>query len=76
MEKDYGAFIKEFLKLGGGEPGAGGSGREKRNRVQRSCFLDWDTDKAQRGMDLEEGKKLTESVNELLRDGLSKYLYG
>ena len=25
---------------------------------------------------LEEGKKLTEIVNELLRDGLSKYLIG
>ena len=46
------------------------------DRVQRSYFLDRDVDKALRRMALEEGKKLTEIVNELLRDGLSKYLIG
>ena len=50
-------------------------GRNK-DRVQRSYFLDRDVDKALRRMALEEGKKLTEIVNELLRDGLSKYLIG
>lgn len=49
---------------------------EKKDRVQRSYFLDRDIDKALRRMALEEGKKLTEIVNELLRDGLSKYLIG
>ena len=44
--------------------------------MQRSYFLDRDVDKALRRMALEEGKKLTEIVNELLRDGLSKYLIG
>jgi len=48
----------------------------KQDRVQRSYFLDRDVDKALRRMALEEGKKLTEIVNELLRDGLSKYLIG
>lgn len=49
---------------------------KKKDRVQRSYFLDRDIDKALRKMALEEGKKLTEIVNELLRDGLSKYLIG
>lgn len=48
----------------------------KRNsdRVQRAYYLDRDIDKALRRMALEEGKNLTESVNEILRKGLSKYL--
>ncbi len=49
---------------------------KNKDRVQRSYFLDRDIDKALRRMALEEGKKLTEIVNELLRDGLSKYLIG
>ena len=48
----------------------------KRNndRVQRAYYLDRDLDKALRRMALEEGKNLTESVNDALRAGLTKYL--
>lgn len=42
--------------------------------VHRSYFLDRGIDKALKRMTLEEGKKLTEIVNELLRYGLSQYL--
>lgn len=48
--------------------------REKKDRVQRSYFLDRDIDKALRRMALEEEKNLTETVNEALRRGLKKYL--
>lgn len=50
-------------------------GKAKKNdgRVQRAYFLDKDIDKALRRMALEEGKNLTESVNEVLRKGLEKY---
>lgn len=37
-------------------------------------FLDKDIDKALRRMALEEGKNLTESINDALRFGLKKYL--
>lgn len=47
---------------------------KKKDRVQRSYFLDRDIDKALRRMALEEGKNLTESINKILRNGLSKYL--
>ena len=47
---------------------------KNKNRVQRSYFIDRDLDKALRRMSLEEEKKLTESVNEILRAGLKKYL--
>ena len=47
---------------------------KNRDRVQRSYFLDRDIDKALRRMALEEGKNLTESINETLRKGLVKYL--
>lgn len=47
---------------------------KEKDRVQRSYFLDWDIDKALRRMALEEEKKLTETINELLRTGLAKYL--
>ena len=43
------------------------------NRVQRSYFLDRDIDKALRRMALEE-ENLTETVNDVLRKGLKKYL--
>jgi hypothetical protein len=42
--------------------------------VQRSYFLDRDIDKALRRMALEEEKNLTETVNDILRKGLEKYL--
>lgn len=40
----------------------------------RLLFLERDIDKALRRMALEEGKNLTESVNDALRAGLKKYL--
>ena len=48
----------------------------KRNsdRVQRAYYLDRDIDKALRRMALEEGKNLTESVNNAFRAELTKYL--
>ena len=60
------------------EPGAAvqpvAPGRKNKDRVQRSYFIDRDLDKALRKMGLEEDKKLTEAVNEILRMGLQKYL--
>lgn len=47
---------------------------KNKDRVQRSYFIDRDLDKALRRMSLEEEKKLTEAVNEILRAGLKKYL--
>lgn len=55
-----------------GQPSAGGV--KNKNRVQRSYFIDRDLDKALRRMSLEEEKKLTEVVNEVLREGLKRYL--
>lgn len=48
--------------------------KKNSDRVQRAYYLDWDIDKALRRMALEEGKNLTESVNNALRAGLTKYL--
>jgi len=60
------------------EPGAAerpvAAGGKNKDRVQRSYFIDRDLDKALRKMGLEEEKKLTEVVNEILRMGLQKYL--
>ena len=60
------------------EPGAAeqpvAAGGRNKDRVQRSYFIDRDLDKALRKMGLEEDKKLTEAVNEILRAGLRKYL--
>ena len=53
-------------------PVAGGG--KNKDRVQRSYFIDRDLDKALRKIGLEEDKKLTEVVNEILRVGLQKYL--
>ena len=53
-------------------PVAGGG--NNKDRAQRSYFIDRDLDKALRKMGLEEDKKLTEVVNEILRVGLQKYL--
>ena len=47
---------------------------KKKNRVQRSYFLDRDIDKALRRMALDEEKNLTEPVNHILRRALEKYL--
>ena len=48
--------------------------KKNSDRVQRAYCLDRDIDKALRRMALEEGKNLTESVNDTLRAGLTKYL--
>ena len=48
--------------------------KKNKDRVQRAYFLDRDIDKALRRMALEEGKNLTESVNDALRVGVKKYL--
>lgn len=40
---------------------------KNKNRVQRSYFIDCDLDKALRRMALEEDKKLTEIINDILR---------
>jgi len=55
-------------------PGKSEEKGKSKNRVQRSYFLDRDIDKALRKMALEEEKNLTESINEILRKGLAKYL--
>ena len=47
---------------------------KNKDRVQRSYFLDRDIDKALRRMALEEEKNLTETVNDVLRRALEKYL--
>lgn len=47
---------------------------ENSDRVQRAYYLDRDIDKALRRMALEEGKNLTESINDALRKGLVEYL--
>ena len=48
--------------------------KKNKDRVQRAYFLDRDIDKALRRKALEEGKNLTESINDVLRAGLTKYL--
>ena len=47
---------------------------KKKDRVQRSYYLDRDIDKALRRMALEREKNLTETLNEVLRIGLREYL--
>ena len=50
------------------------NGKKNSDRVQRAYYLDRDLDKALRRMALEEGKNLTESINDALRKGLVEYL--
>lgn len=47
---------------------------KNKDRVQRSYFLDRDIEKALRRMALDEEKNLTQTINEVLRKGLGKYL--
>ena len=47
---------------------------KKKDRVQRSYFLDRDIDKALRRKALDTEKNLTETINEVLRMGLVEYL--
>lgn len=75
---DQEAAFKSIIGAGR-EPEAGSQEtptmkEKKKDRVQRSYFLDRDIDKALRLMALEEGKNLTEAVNGALREGLAKYL--
>lgn len=54
-----------------GQPAPAGGRKE---RVQRSYFIDRELDKALRRMAVEEEKNLTTTINEILRKGLTKYL--
>lgn len=47
---------------------------KNKDRVQRSYFLDRDIDKALRLKALEDERNLTETINMVLRTGLSEYL--
>ena len=73
---DQEAAFKSIIGAGrepeaGRQPAAKGKNMD---RVQRAYFLDRDIDKALRRMALEEGRNLTETVNKILRDGLSQYI--
>lgn len=77
---DQEAAFKSIIGAGR-EPEAGSQERtvvkmKKKDRVQRSYYLDRDIDKALRRMALEEEKNLTETVNDVLRKGLEEYLLG
>lgn len=74
---DQEAAFKSIIGAGR-EPEAGSQEaptmkEKKKDRVQRSYFLDRDIDKALRRMALEEDKNLTETINEILRKGLEQY---
>ena len=47
--------------------------KKNKDRVQRAYFLDRDIDKALRRMALEREKNLTETINEVLQEGLSGF---
>ncbi len=47
---------------------------KNKERVQRSYFLDRDIEKALRRKALEEDQSLTETINNILKEGLRKYL--
>lgn len=47
---------------------------KNKERVQRSYFLDRDIDKALKKKALEDEKNLTETINDVLRQGLKYYL--
>ena len=47
---------------------------KSKDRVQRSYFLDRDIDKALRRMAVDNEKNLTETINDILRRGLEKYI--
>ena len=77
---DREAAFKSIIGAGRQSENIAPSAAEEKNakknsdRVQRAYYLDRDIDKALRRMALEEGKNLTESVNDALRAGLTKYL--
>lgn len=74
---DQEAAFKSIIGAGR-EPEAGSSERQpttkgkNKDRVQRSYFLDRDIDKALKRKAIEEGKNLTETINETLRELLLK----
>ena len=75
---DQEAAFKSIIGAGR-EPEAGNQEtpevkKNKKDRVQRSYFLDRDIDKALRRMAMEEEKNLTETINNILRRGLTGYL--
>ena len=75
---DQEAAFKSIIGAGR-EPEAGSQKtptmkEKKKDRVQRSYFLDRVIDKALRKKALEEEKTLTETINEILKKGLSEYL--
>lgn len=75
---DQEAAFKSIIGAGR-EPEAGSQEtpavkEKKKDRVQRSYFLDRDIDKALRRMALDKEKNLTETINEILRGGLEEYL--
>lgn len=47
---------------------------KNKDRVQRSYFLARDIEKALRRRALEEDRSLTETINNILKEGLHKYL--
>lgn len=73
-------LVKDRTIIGAGRQSENAVVTEEKNakknsdRVQRAYYLDRDIDKALRRMALEEGKNLTESVNDALRVGVKKYL--
>lgn len=75
---DQEAAFKSIIGVGrepeGGSQETPTMKEKKKDRVQRSYFLDRDIDKALRRMALEQEKNLTETINEILRNGLSEYL--
>lgn len=77
QEAAFKAIVGVERQLASGAEDAGQPVKSRvknKDRVQRSYFIDRDLDKALRRMSLEEEKKLTEVVNEILRVGLKKYL--
>lgn len=75
---DQEAAFKNIIGVGRGyngeTPEKSAVKEKKRDRVQRSYFLDRDIDKALRRMALDKEKNLTETINALLRIGLKEYL--
>ena len=47
---------------------------ENKDRVQRAYFLDLDIDKSLKRKALEDEKNITETINEILRKGLTEFL--
>ena len=75
---DQEAAFKSIIGAGR-EPEAGSQEtptmkEKKKDRVQRSYFLDRDIDKALRRMALDTEQNLTETTNAILRRGLEEHL--